>query len=63
MTYWKLFIANKLHYACGFILILLIGVTVDSYRHDANYIPSMFFVVIELILLISNYLHLKQLNK
>jgi len=63
MTYWKLFIANKLHYACGFILIPLIGVTVDSYKNDANYIPTMWFAAIELILLIGNWFYLKQVNK
>lgn len=62
MTYWKLFIANNLHLICGFILIPLIGVTVDSYKHDANYLPTLFFVLIEVVLFVSNYYHLQKIK-
>lgn len=62
MTYWKLFKANYLHLVCGFIAIPLIGVTIDSYKHDANYLPTLFFVLIEVILFVSNYYHLQKIK-
>lgn len=59
MTYWQLFKENYLHLACGFIMIPLVGVTIDSYKHDANYLPTIWFAAIEVILLIGNWVHLK----
>ena len=62
MTYWQLFKENNLHLICVFIAIPLIGVTIDSYKYDANYFPTLFFVLIEIILFVSNYYHLQKIK-